>query len=84
MVRTLAARLDRIREGATQQIPAEPLEIMHRATAELEASGQAGRAIGSGDTAPDFTLPDSQGNEVSLAKLLARGPLVLTFFRGHW
>ena len=37
-----------------------------------------------GELAPDFTLPDSDGNQRSLAALLAGGRLVLIFFRGHW
>lgn len=37
-----------------------------------------------GQVAPDFTLPDSQGNLRSLGQLVAQGPVVLVFFRGHW
>jgi peroxiredoxin len=37
-----------------------------------------------GDTAPDFTLPDAKGRQVSLATLLADGPVVLTWYRGGW
>jgi peroxiredoxin Q/BCP len=33
-----------------------------------------------GAQAPDFTLPDDQGNNVSLRTLLARGPVVLMFY----
>ena len=36
------------------------------------------------DRAPDFTLPDSTGAPRSLGSLVAAGPLVLLFFRGHW
>jgi len=35
-------------------------------------------------TAPDFTLPDELGRPVSLAATLARGPVLLVFYRGHW
>jgi peroxiredoxin len=34
--------------------------------------------------APPFALPDSRGNVVRLADLLARGPVVVVFYRGHW
>ncbi len=37
-----------------------------------------------GDTVPDFTLPDATGNDFQMAKLLEKGPVVLTFYRGHW
>jgi peroxiredoxin len=62
----------------------ERVATMHRATAELIASGQAGRAKKAGDVAPAFTLNDQDGNPVSSAALLAQGPLVVTFYRGVW
>ncbi|WP_175883361.1 peroxiredoxin-like family protein [Burkholderia sp. BCC0044] len=58
--------------------------IMERATAELIAGGQAARAIKAGDLAPTFRLKDQDGNDVSSAELLAKGPLVVTFYRGVW
>ncbi|WP_186190491.1 peroxiredoxin-like family protein [Burkholderia gladioli] len=64
--------------------PAEIHPIMERATAELIASGQAGRAVQAGDRAPQFTLRDQDGKLVSSADLLAQGPLVITFYRGVW
>lgn len=80
---SLAERLDRIREGFARQAPEEVLALMHRVTDDLRASGIAERAVGEGQRAPSFALADSHGNEVRLEDLL-RGPLVLTFFRGHW
>ncbi|MCH4893672.1 redoxin domain-containing protein [Sphingomonas sp. SFZ2018-12] len=64
--------------------PAHIHPIMARATAELIASGAAGRARRAGDRAPDFTLAAPDGTAVSSAALLARGPLVLSFYRGVW
>jgi hypothetical protein len=34
--------------------------------------------------APDFELPAHDGRTVTLAELVARGPAVLVFYRGHW
>jgi peroxiredoxin len=65
-------------------VPSSVVERMHRATAELIASGQAARAKQAGDIAPEFTLMDQDGNSVSSAALLTQGPLVLTFYRGVW
>jgi peroxiredoxin len=62
----------------------EALDTMHRATAELIASGQAQRAKKAGDIAPEFTLRDPEGRLVSSRDLLAKGPLVLSFYRGVW
>ncbi len=64
--------------------PKADLDLMHRATAELIESGQAQRAKKAGDIAPDFTLLDPDGKPVSSRELLARGPLVISFYRGVW
>src|SRR6202453_1080929 len=65
-------------------VPPSVIETMHRATAALTASGAADRALKVGDKAPDFTLNDPTGVPVSSAELLARGPLVVSFYRGVW
>ena len=31
-----------------------------------------------------FTLPDASGQSTRLADLVARGPVVLSFYRGRW
>lgn len=81
---SLEQQLAAIREGATKRIPAESLATMHRATTELQRSGLAERALGAGDQMPEFSLHSDAGNEMRSSDLLARGPLVLTFFRGVW
>ncbi|CCD90822.1 putative alkyl hydroperoxide reductase [Bradyrhizobium sp. ORS 375] len=65
-------------------VPPSVIETMHRATAELIAIGAAARALKAGDTAPAFTLNDPDGQPVSSVDLLARGPLVVSFYRGVW
>jgi peroxiredoxin len=64
----------------TQQV----LDTMHRGTDELIASAQAQRARKAGDAMPEFTLLDPDGKSVSSRDLLARGPLVISFYRGVW
>jgi hypothetical protein len=80
----LEPQLAAIREAAKTRIPADHLAIMHAATAELQRSGLAARAVGVGDRIPKFQLLNQTGNTVDSSALLARGPLVLTFFRGAW
>jgi peroxiredoxin len=60
------------------------IETMHRATAELIASGAARRAKKAGEIAPSFSLQDPEGNVVNSDQLLKRGPLVVSFYRGVW
>ena len=57
---------------------------MHRATAELKASGIEDRALKVGDRAPSFTLLNQDHVQVASTDLLREGPLVVSFFRGHW
>jgi len=64
--------------------PKSVIEIFHRATDELRQSGLVERALKAGDRAPEFTLNNQDGASISSAELLAKGPLVITFFRGHW
>jgi peroxiredoxin len=37
-----------------------------------------------GEKMPDFVLPDERGQLVSLGQLLEKGPVAVTFHRGHW
>ena len=37
-----------------------------------------------GDAAPDFTLPSATGGSLRLRDQLARGPIILAFYRGGW
>lgn len=81
----LQAKLDAFKtEFETNIAPKPVVEVLHRATDELVASGAPGRALKAGDIAPEFTLPDPDGNLVSSKDLLAKGPLVVTFYRGVW
>lgn len=41
-------------------------------------------ALKAGETAPDFTLRDQDGNPFTLSLALMDGPVVVTFFRGNW
>ena len=55
-----------------------------KGTRDLIDSGQAERAVKAGDAAPMFGLPDADGALVDSRTLLAKGPLVVTFYRGVW
>ena len=70
--------------GPPYNAPKALIEIFHRATEELRRSGLAERALKTGHRAPAFTLKNQDGNSISSAEFLAKGPLVITFFRGQW
>jgi peroxiredoxin len=81
---TLKADLDAFRSGFMTKVPPEIREAMTRADLELAASGITQHAIKAGNRAPDFRLPDARGGHVQLRDLLAKGPVVLSFYRGGW
>ena len=64
--------------------PKEILEIMGGALKKLKASGIEDRALKEGDTAPDFTLKNTEGQSVRLQDALKNGLVVLGFYRGRW
>jgi len=51
---------------------------------DLKASRMIESSVKAGDRVPDFALPNTDGRLVSASELLARGPVVLSFFRGGW
>ena len=86
---TLQVRLDEFKKGFESgappyNVPREAIEVMHRATAELKASGIEDRALKVGEHAPSFTLFNQDHVQVASNDLLREGPLVVSFFRGHW
>ena len=80
----LQEKLDAFRKNFEKQVPPEALKIIHRATDDLRNSGIMDRALKVGDKAPDFTLRNTGGREVSLSQLLSKGPVILGFYRGRW
>ena len=81
---SLEDKLDKLKEGFKTKAPQDAQEIMHRATEDLKNSGIMDHVVKVGDKAPDFTLKNTEGQDVSLSTLLDDGPVVLTFYRGKW
>jgi hypothetical protein len=81
---TLQERLDAMREASRTRIPPETRAIMQKSIDDLRASGIMSRIARADRAAPDFTLPNAGGRSVGLGELVARGPVVLSFYRGRW
>jgi hypothetical protein len=85
----LRERLEQFKETFESGAPPynvtpDRVATMHRATAELKATGIEGRTLKTGDRVPDFVLFNQDHVEVSSKDLLRSGPMILSFFRGHW
>ena len=59
-------------------------EAVDRLIARLQESDAGAAAPRPGTPMPPFLLADETGHLVGLEKLLAKGPLAITFHRGHW
>ncbi|QPC47493.1 peroxiredoxin-like family protein [Mangrovibacillus cuniculi] len=80
---TLTQQLKEQVEGFKGRAPKEVQDIMARATKELETSDVA-KGLKEGEVAPDFTLPNAVGENVTLYQQLEKGPVIVTFYRGEW
>ncbi|MBB1351739.1 MULTISPECIES: peroxiredoxin-like family protein [unclassified Pseudoalteromonas] len=52
--------------------------------AQAKAFQQGANALDLNQIAPSFELPNQHGQSVQLTELLAKGPVVVTFYRGSW
>ncbi len=80
---SMSERLD-VFAGATRKQHPEVAAIVDRLVSRLQEHGAGDTAPKPGDVMPPFTLPDEGGHLISLKELLASGPAVVTFHRGHW
>ncbi|KAG4442776.1 hypothetical protein IFR05_001722 [Cadophora sp. M221] len=81
---SLAADLSAVYTDFHTNGPAQITKPIRDSTADFVASFDFQNAIKVGDTLPPFKLSDALGKEVSSSTLLAKGPLLLTFYRGEW
>jgi peroxiredoxin len=79
----LGQRLKAVADEVRRLSP-EFAEIVDRMVARLVANNVGQSAPQPGEPMPDFILPDEAGRLVRLTDLLDKGPVVLSFHRGHW
>jgi peroxiredoxin len=83
-LRPLREVLAERRELIEKYVPAERRALHTRAVAELRERQLAKTSLPSGAKAPEFGLKDHDGKLISSRDMLARGRLVICFFRGRW
>src|ERR1700731_3050844 len=84
MSTTLSQQLEEYRAGWVLRVPADRRAAMERHIAYLSETGIGKNAKQVGDLAPAIVLPDVHGRAFDVAALLAKGPVVVTFYRGGW
>ena len=81
---SLQAALDERQAQWAQGASEETISIYDRGVAAVSEAGVPQNALKAGDAAPQFTLPDANGDDVALSTLLSDGPVVVVFYRGAW
>ena len=81
---SLKEKLEAIHSASLNRIPEDRRAIMTRSTNDLRNSGIMESIAKVGDKAPDFSGPNHDGQTIAFGDLMGRGPVVLSFFRGHW
>jgi peroxiredoxin len=84
MSTTLSQQLDEYLAGWMQRVPADRRAAMERHITYLSEIGMDRTAKQVGDQAPEVVLPDAHGHPFEVARLLALGPVIVTFYRGGW
>src|SRR3954447_12020522 len=80
---SMSERLDAFAD-ATRALHPSTAAIVDRLVARLKEHDAGEDAPKPGDEMPPFVLPDENGRLIGLKDLLAKGPAVVTFHRGHW
>lgn len=81
---TIKEQSDQLKSASAGRLPAEVVETFTRDREKQLADGVPPDAVAGGDALEEFTLPDANGQDVSLSELVADGPAVLVFYRGGW
>jgi peroxiredoxin len=80
---SLTQDLEALRREQQVQFPPIVNTLFDQLVRDLKANG-VGQGLKVGDEIPAFELPNALGRTVSSSELLARGPLVVVFYRGAW
>ena len=81
---SLTDQLNDLKRQLGQEIPRDILIEIAQFVQGLVQSGIEKTSCQAGDRIPSFMLPDVSGKMVSSGDILAKGSMVLSFYRGVW
>lgn len=81
---TLEEKILAKQAAGASKLPPEVKKSFKEGIAAVELSNVVKEAKQVGEIAPDFTLKNASGNEVTLSEELKKGPVVVTWYRGGW
>jgi peroxiredoxin len=80
----LTQELQQLQQKLRSNHPENIKAVMKQATQDLINDKIADSALKTGDTIPNFTLPNALEKPVEIQSLLDKGLLVISFYRGGW
>lgn len=81
---TLSKEIEEFRSKFSTMVSVEKVAAIERGIRAQKLEGRLLGPVGVGDVAPDFSAIDIESRSVTLSSALARGPVVITFYRGGW
>lgn len=81
---TLNTQIRSLIQSFRDNLPEELNTLLEQGAGEISALDIVERALKVGDKVTNFDLPKYGGGNGRLADYLAKGPLVITFYRGVW
>jgi len=83
-IRSLRDEFAERKELIAKYVPPETQAVHSKVIRDLKQSGIEQRILALGAKAPVFELEDQNGKQISSSDLVAKGRLVICFFRGRW
>ena len=81
---SLKDEIQQQREQTLAKAPTDVVEVLVQTTKDLKQQGIENKALGVGNQAIDFNLPNIHGVDINLKQALSKGPVVLNIYRGGW
>lgn len=83
-IMSLKAQIDAYNVQKEANLPADVLALMNTTNEELIAQHVRDNALQVGQKVANFSLANHCGDTVALTDLLAKGPVIISFYRGGW
>ncbi|MBB1379394.1 peroxiredoxin-like family protein [Pseudoalteromonas sp. SR43-2] len=81
---SLKAQIDAYNVQKDAKLPADVLALMNTTNEELIAQHIRDNALQIGQKVENFSLANHNGENIELADLLKKGPVIISFYRGGW
>lgn len=81
---SLKAQIDTYNVQKDAKLPADVLALMNTTNEELIAQHIKDNALQIGQKVENFSLANHNGENIELADLLKKGPVIISFYRGGW